>query len=540
MQDENISYQSIREGNVVKGKIIKKIDGKIYIDINYKTEGIIPIEETKRYDFYDKINEGDEIEVMIKNTDSQEGLVLLSKIAVDKRNVFSNIKKTFREKSYIKGKVIRSIKGGYIVDFGANITAFLPMSHTKFFTGDILNKEINLKIIQLDEIRKNIVVSYKDYFIEQQKKEIEEIKKIFPLNEKIKVFVKEIKENGILVTKENKEAFIPDFEIRWNIYERFAEKFKVGEETEAIVINNNLPDKLLLSIKKLKENPYKKFIETNKPGEKIDVKIKEIMVDKIIVSISEEMVGIVPLTEISYLKRINNISDLYKIGEELKTVILKYDEQANIIFLSIKRCFENPWRKIEERYPVGARVIGSIKRIIEGHGVEVELEENIDAFVSIKDISWFNFNKIEEVVKTGEKKEFKILEIDKNKFRLILGLKQLTTNPWNSFLNKYKEGTLIDVKIQDFENAEMICQIIEGVNGKLPLKIKNISFKKGDIIKAKITKIDKENKKVFLTLPESEKTEEKKQLDEYIKTHEHSFKMNDIINFENVNKEDKK
>lgn len=539
MQNINYNYQNIREGNIIKGRVIRKTDGKIYLDINYKMEGIIPDDETKRYDYYDKIKEGDEIEVMIKKAETEDGFVLLSKIAVDKRNIFLNIKKAYNEKSYLQGKVIRPIKGGYIVDFGANITAFLPMSHTKFYNGDILNKEVNLKIIQLDEIRKNIVVSYKDYFIEQQKKEIEEIKKIFPLNEKIRVLIKEIKENGIMVIKDNKEVFIPEYEIIWNVNEKCLDKFKIGEEIEALVINNS-PEKLLLSIKRLKENPYKKFIEIHKPGEKVEVKIKEIYDDKIIVTLSEEVYGIIPINEISYLKKINKISDLYNIGDELKAVILKYEEQSNTIILSIKRCYENPWNKMEERYPPGARVIGNIKKIIEGQGIEVELEENINAFVNVKDISWFNFNKIEEAVKVGEKKEFKILEIDKSKFRLILGLKQLTPNPWNSFLNKYKEGMLIDVKIIDFDNAEIICQITEGVNGKLPLKTKNNIFKKGDIIKAKIIKIDRELRKVFLTSQEVEKSEEKKQLDEYIKTHEHSFKMNDIINFENVNKEDKK
>jgi|GEM_PF-1086393 len=539
MQNKDFNYQNIKEGSIVKGKIIRKEQGKIYVDINYKTEGLIPDEETKKYDYYDKINEGEEIEVMVRNLKTDDGLVLLSKIIVDKRNVFFNIKKAYKEKYYIKGKVIRSIKGGYIVDLGANITAFLPMSHTKFYNGDILNKELNFKIIQLDEMRKNIVISYKDYFIEKQKKDQEEIKNLFPLNEKIKVLIKEIKEDGIIITKDNKEVFIYKSEISWNPYKKFSEKFKAGEEIETFVINNS-SEKILLSIKRLKENPYKKFIEIHKQGEKLDVRIKEIMEDKIIVALTDEVYGIIPKEEISYLKKINNLSDLYKIDEEVKAVILKYDEKTNTIFLSIKRCFENPWNKMEERYPPGARVIGVVKKIIEGQGIEVELEENIDAFVNIKDVSWFNFNKIEEIIKIGEKKEFKILEINKNKFKLILGLKQLSLNPWNSFLNKYKEGMLIDVKILDFDNDEILCQIIEGVNGKLSLKTKNINFKKGDIIKAKIMRIDKENKKVFLISQEIEKSEEKKQLDEYIKTHEHSFKMNDIINFENVNKEDKK
>ena len=541
MENNDFSFSKFEPGNIITGKVIKKSDGNIYVDINYKSEGIIPEEETRKYDYYEKIKEGDEIEVFIKNMNSSYGCVLLSKIIVDKRKTFYNIKKAYNEKTFITGKAIRAVKGGYIIDLGANINAFLPMSHTKYFNGEILGNEIKLKIIEFNEETKNIIVSYKEYFLEEQKKKIDELKKVFPLKEKVKVKIKEIKNDGLNVEKDGFSVFIPKEEVLWNDIIDLNEKFIESQELE-VTVKHNESGKIILSLKDGLQNPYKKFIEINKQGTEITGKIVKILDDKMILLLADDVLGILMKSEISYLKKIQSISDLYKIGEEIKAIIIDYNEKQNKIYLSIKQMQENPWNRMEERYPVGARVIGIVKNIIEGQGIEVELEENVDAFVNIKDISWFNFNKIEDVLKIGDKKEFKIIGIDKNKFKILLGLKQLSVNPWVNFINKFKEGMLIDVKILDILDTEIVCQIIDGVNGKIPIKNKNqLKQKQGDTIKAKIIKIDKDSKKVTLYSKELEMSEEKKQLDEYIKIHEHFFKMDDIIDFKGVNnKEDNK
>lgn len=530
----------LREGSIVKGKVVKKTEDQIYIDIGYKKEGIIPRDEVVRYNYFQNIQIGDEIEVFIKKLDKDLEFVLLSKIIADKKNIFNKIKKIYKENLPIEATVVKMVKSGFIVDFGANITGFLPISHSKSYGKDLTGQKLHLKIITFEEDKKNIVVSYREYFNEKAKQEQEKINTNFPAGEKIKVKISGLKENGIEVTKEDFNIFIPVYELSYRRYIDIQSNFKVNEEIEVIVVSNEKGE-IKLSVKRVFPDPFEKFKNEKKPGDKVKAKIIEIAKEGAFLDIDGVVDGFLPLGEISYYRRINNIETILKKEDEIETVIIKIDENQKLVIVSVKRLEKNPWHNIEERYPIGARVFGVIKEIFEGEGVLIELEENFDAFMHVSNISWFSFTSIFDILKPGDKKEFKILGIDKNKYRLLLGLKQLSPSPWNSFINKYKEGSLIDVKITEIQDNYITCQIVEGVLGRIFIKNKtNVKYKEGDIIHVKITKIDREQKKVILFAKDLEITEEKKHLDEYIKSHEHTFKMDDIANFDNVKKEEEK
>ncbi len=341
-------FNGIKEGTVIKGRVVRKSDGDVFVDINYKSEGIIPKDETIKYTYFDALKEGDEIEVYIKKIDGDEGNVLLSKIIVDKKIIFNNIRKAYKESGSIDGKVIKAIKGGYIVDFGANVTAFLPISHSKSYEGDAIGKVLPLKVIQIDEERRNVVVSYKEYMAAKQQAEEGKVKKLFPTGEKIQLTITEVKDNGLEAEKEGIKCFIPTHEISWARIHNLGEKFKAGDVVDVLVIGNER-DRILLSMKKLTENPFVNFIKDKKPGDKIKVKIKEILNEGLLVELSPDLDGFVHISELSYLRRINNIGDFYKAGDEVGVVIVKIDEQESKIYLSVKRTEKNPWANMEER-----------------------------------------------------------------------------------------------------------------------------------------------------------------------------------------------
>lgn len=536
---ENFNYV-LKEGNIIKGKVIKKLDDQIYIDIGYKKEGVIPKEEVLKYNYLNEIKVGDEIEVFIKRLDKNIEFVLLSKIIADKKNIFNKVKVAYKENIPIEATVTKMVKSGFIVDFGANVTGFLPMSHSKAYGKDLTGQKLPLKIINFEEDKKNIVVSYKEYFDEKTKQEQDKINKIFPVGEKIIVKISNLKENGIEVTKENFTVFIPVKELSYRRYIDIPGNFKIDDEIEVLVVSND-NGIIKLSLKRIFPDPFEVFKKEKKQGDKVNAKIIEITKDGAFVDIENKVDGFLPIREISYYKRINNVEEVYKKGDEIEAIIIKMDENQRIVIVSVKRLEKNPWHNIEERYPIGARVIGVVKEIIEGEGVSVELEENFDAFMHISNISWFNFASISDILKPGDKKEFKILGVDKNKYRLLLGLKQLSPSPWISFINKYKEGSLIDVKIMEIDDNFITCQIVEGVFGRIYIKNKsNVKYKKGDIINVKIIKIDKEQKKVILFSKDIEETEEKKEFDEYLKSPGHTFKIDDIARFDNVKKEEQK
>jgi len=530
----------IRDGMIIKGKVLRKSDGDIFVNINYKSEGVIPKEETSKYAYYDSISEGDDIDVHVKRMETQDGFVLLSKIIADKKIVFGKVKNAFKDGGFIEGSVTKAVKGGFIIDFGANVTAFLPMSHSKAYGEDIVGKKLPLKIIQLDEEKRNVVVSYKEYMTEKEKTESETVARVYALNEKATVTVAQVLPDGIEVEKESIKVFIPFAELSWKTGSSPEEEgFKEGENLDVLVVSNE-KGRVVLSAKRLKENPFKSFMDNYKPGDRLDVRVNEIFPEGMTVSVSDGLEGFVPAGEFSYFRRIKDASAVYKKGDPLKACVLKIDEAKNRVILSVKRLEKNPWNSMEERYPVGSRVFGIVRTLVEGEGAVIELEENIDAFLHVSNISWNPFSSLSEVLVTGEKKELKIMEVDKSKYTIMLGLKQLHASPWALFTSRFKEGAYIDAKITEIDDNSVTVLLAEGVTSKIGIRNKaKLRNQKGDVIKVKINKIEKDAKKVMLLAKDLEATEEQKQIDEYMKSHDHNtFKLNDIINFGNVNKED--
>ncbi|MCE5299705.1 MAG: S1 RNA-binding domain-containing protein [Spirochaetia bacterium] len=528
----------LRDGMIVKGKVLRKQDGDIFVDLQYKSEGLIPKDETMKYTYYDELKPGDEVDVHIKRVETAEGFVILSKIIADKKIIFGKVKNAFKDGGFLDGRVIKSVKGGFIIDFGANVTAFLPMSHSKSYGEDIAGKTLPLKVIQLDEEKRNVVVSYKEYMTQKEKTEADALSTAFPVNEKAVVKVMQVLPDGIEVEKSGVKSFIPLSELSWSSVTDVArEGINEGMDLEVMVVSNE-KGRIILSPKRLKDNPFKSFMDQNKPGDRLGVKVKEILPEGMTVSIPGGLDGFIPSGELSYFKRIKSASDIYKPGDELKACIIKIDEIKNRVILSVKRLEKNPWSIMEERYPVGARVFGTVKTLKEGEGAEIELEENIDAFIQPADIAWTPFASLSEVLKPGERKEFKIIGVDKNAYCIQLGLKQLTISPWVTVASRYKEGDYIDGRIMDFDDSGAIIDAGEGVTGRVAIKDRSkLIHKKGETIKVKILKIDSDAKKLFLASKDLEQSEEQKQIDEYMKTHEpeSGFKLNDVFNFGGVN-----
>ncbi|HRU39213.1 MAG TPA: S1 RNA-binding domain-containing protein, partial [Candidatus Goldiibacteriota bacterium] len=484
--DKNTEFRGLREGTMLKGRVLRKQDGDVFVDIDYKSEGIIPRDETSKYSYYEGLAEGSTIDVYVKKTDGPDGMVLLSKIIADKKLIFSAVKKAFKEGTYCEGRVLKAVKGGFIIDFGANVTAFLPMSHSKAYGEDITGKSLQFKIIQLDEEKRNVVVSYKEYVDEKMKKNEESFKKAFPAGQKVRAVIKAVGHTGLEVEREGVTGIVPLNEISWKKSDQIPESMAPGKEIELIVFT---PEKgrPILSIRRLSENPFLSFTVSHKQGDRVKAKVVSASREGVTVEIEGGTEGFIPAGEISYYRRINDASNVLKPGEEVDACVIKLDEEENKIVLSIKRLEKNPWHSMDERYPVGARVIGFIKAIKEGEGVEVELDENFDAFVQIENISWSPVEELETLIKPGEKREFRILGIDKNKYRIMLGLKQLQLSPWAVFIAKHKEGSSMDAKVADVEDSAVVCLLGDGILGRIPIKNKaKISCKKGDIINVKI------------------------------------------------------
>jgi len=525
--------ENIREGRLVKGRVVRKKDGDIYVDIGYKSEGLVPKDETARYTYYDGLNEGDEIEVLVKRVETKDGLVILSKIIADKKAVFGRVKDSFKTGALLEGKVTKAVKGGFIIDFGANVTAFLPMSHARLTPESAVDKMLALKVIQLDEEKRNVVVSYKDAVAEQEKKKEELLKGVFPDGARTEVTIKARTEGGYEAERDGVAAFLPETEISWHKPLRQGEEPLPGSVVSVIVtgVEKGVPQ---LSIRRLTDNPAASYAGEHKPGEKLEVTLTEVTQSEALAEIGE-LTAVLPVNEFSWLKRIRNLQEICRQGDKVEAVITLIDKENGRVYLSPRQASGNdPWHEMDERYPVDARVHGIVSEVTEGFGVGVELEENIEALVKAEDVSWTIPPKLSDVAHSGDKRDFKIIAVDKQARKIYLGMKQLTNSPWTNFVNTHREGAIYDVRVADIEDNAIVCELSPGVVSRIGIKNKlKLTCKKGDMIKVKVVKIDKDNKKVQVTGRDLEITEEKKQLDEYMKTHEAHFKMNDVFNFGN-------
>ncbi len=502
------TMKTLKQGEIVKGKIIHIGQKEVVVDIGFKSEGMISLGEFPQGE---ELKIGAEIEVLIEKLEDEDGMVVLSRNKAERVMGWERVINNYKEGDVISGKGLRKVKGGLMVNIG--VEAFLPASQSTLKPPIDLNaligKDLDYKIIKINKSRKNIVVSRKEVLAQETERKRHELLDTLTKGQTIKGKVKNITDFGAFINLGSIDGLLHITDMSWGRISHPSEILAVGDEVEVVVLDFNKESmKVSLGLKQKEPNPWESIDKKYPVGSKVKGKVVNIVPYGAFIELEKGVEALVHISELSWTKRVSHPSEILAMGDIVEAVVLSIDKQQQKTSLGIKQIEPNPWLEVATKYSVGSKVKGKIKNLTD-YGAFVELDENIDGLVHISDISWTKkIGHPSEVLKKGEKIEAVVLSVDQENMKIALGLKQLTEDSWPQLVDKFSVNAEIDGTVTKITNFGLFVKIDEELEGlvhiseipgdsKTPLEGR---YKVGDNIKAKIIKVDNEQRKIGLSL----------------------------------------
>lgn len=502
------SIKSFENGSIVDGTIVCVRDRDVLVDIGYKSEGIILKEE---FSDPNELNVGEKISVLLESSENDEGMIVISKKKADRIRFWDNIVSDCQEGSVIEGKIFKKVKGGFMVDIG--MEAFLPASLVDVRPTRNLDQFIgvqtNFKIVKINHKRKNIVLSRKE-FLEQELAEtrnklLSEIKE----GETLTGRVKNITDFGAFIDLGGVDGLLHITDMSWGRVSHPSEMLAIGDEVEVMVINFDPETKRVsLGLKQKHQNPWEDADAKYPINSKVKGKVVNILPYGAFVELEKGIEGLVHISELSWTKKVNHPSEIINVGDSVEAIVLSVDKDNRKIALGIKQTEVNPWLLVEEKYEVGSTIEGKVRNITD-YGVFVELEPGIDGMIHISDISWLKkVNHPSEFFKKGQSIQAKVLSIDQTNRKISLGVKQLEEDPWKNLVDQLIPGEAIEGKITKIVNFGIFIEIGDHLEGLVHVseipdnKANSLDshYNVDDVIKVMILKVDRDSRKIALTL----------------------------------------
>ena len=463
--DESI-YDSavldIKQNRIVDGKVINITDKCVFVDIGFKSEGMISKDE-----FQDMPSINESIKVYIKSFEDSKGNFILSKQKADFEIKWNEIREIFDNDGLIKGKIIKRIKGGMVVELGV-VQGFLPGSQIEIYSVTDFDKYIDMecdfKIVKFNEIRKNIVLSRKELLNDEMTEKRQEILTQMEVGMVLEGVVKNITEFGAFIDLGGIDGLLHITDITWGRINHPSEKIKLGEKVEVKVIDFDIKNvKISLGMKQLQNDPWKDIDQKYSVGSKVAGKVVNLMNYGLFLQLEEGIEGLIHISEMSWTKHIKHPSDMYEINDEIEATVISLDKEKKKVALGIKQLLENPWETIENKYPIDSVHKGTVKHFTQ-YGAFVELEEGIDGLLHISDISWTKLIKHpSESFSIGDAIDVKILEVSSEDRKLGVGTKQLEEDP----LSKHSIGDSVKAKLIKELDKGLIFELEDSIEGLL-------------------------------------------------------------------------
>jgi small subunit ribosomal protein S1 len=505
------SLQDVSEGEVVNGTILAVREGDVIVDIGYKSEGLVNIDEFRDFNGEVTISEGDRVEVLLVRRENQDGNVIVSRDKAEKMKVWGRIEDAYRDEATITGVVTDRVKGGLSVDIG--VRAFLPGSQVDLrpvrnlenFRGE----EIEVRVIKVNKRRANVVVSRKAVLEEARSEEKKEtLTKLVP-GSILPGVIKNITDYGAFTDLGGIDGLLHITDMSWGRISHPSEMFNISDEIDVVILNFDPErERVSLGYKQLSQDPWIGVIEKYPMGSRMSGKVVSLTDYGSFVELEEGVEGLVHISEMTWKKRVKHPSKLVQIGDEVDVVILDVDEDNRRISLGMKQTEPNPWRLIAEKYHEGQVIQGKVRNLTD-FGAFVEIEDGIDGLIHISDMSWTK--RVEhpsEVLQKGQEVEVAVLNVDVERQRLSLGLKQLRPNVWDQFIEVHKTGDVIEGTVTKLTNFGAFIELQEGLEGLLHVSeiadrhVKDPSdeLKVGDVLQVRILKIETDSRKIALSL----------------------------------------
>jgi small subunit ribosomal protein S1 len=542
------SLKTFQEGEVVKGRIVSIDKDYVMVDIGYKSEGRIPLQEFLSPTGEITAKTGETVDVLIEKRDDEEGDILLSKDRAAKILVWDEISRIYRDDGVIEGKIVGKVKGGLTVDIG--LPAFLPGSQIDLQPvrdmDGLLGSTFAFKILKYNKKRNNVVLSRRVLLEKEREEQRSTILNTIENDQVLEGVVKNITDYGVFVDLGGIDGLLHVTDMSWGRATHPSELFKVGDVIKVKVMNfDRERHRVSLGLKQLHPDPWTTVTERYPIGSRVTGKIVNLTDYGAFVELENGVEGLIHVSEMSWTQKVKHPSKIVSVGEVVDAVVLSVDAEKKRISLGMKQVEPNPWDVIAEKYPVGTVIEGKIKNITD-FGLFIGIDEGIDGLVHISDISWTKRLKHpSEMYKKGQEVQAKVLHIEKEQERFSLGIKQLEPDPWEEIPRRYPTGSVVNGVITNVTDFGIFVEIEEGVEGlvhvseasKEKIKTPVGLFKVGDTLSAKVINVSKKDRKIGLSIRRAKKDEEHSMFKEYLNSSkEASSNLGDLLREEMENK----
>lgn len=521
------SLKSFKSGTVVRGRILQVRSGFVMLDLGYKSDGIIPVEQFTPEELK-ALKPGDELEVLLEAAEDANGNLMLSREKAKKLQVWDDLNRAHQTGTPVKGRVVSVIKGGLTVDVGG-VEAFLPGSQIDTKPVHQMNRMIgqvlDLKILKMNSGRGNIVLSRRAILEQHLNVKKEETLSSLVEGQVVTGTIKNVTEYGAFVDLGGIDGLLHITDMSWGRISHPSEILKVGDKIEVVVLKyDREKQKVSLGIKQKTEDPWLAASQKYAVGSRVSGKVVSLTDYGAFIELERGVEGLIHVSEMSWTQRVKHPSKVVSVGDMVEAQVLAVDPAGKRISLGMKQIAPNPWHSIGDRYPVGSEVEGKVKTITD-FGAFIGLEEGIDGLIHISDLSWTKHVKNpSEVFKKGQKIRAVVLSIDAQKERISLGLKQLTPDPWDRAIpERYKVGQDETVKVTKIADFGAFVELEHGIEGLIPASemVKDSpAFKEGDEVTARVIKVDKGDRKIALSVKAQIKGNDRSTLKDYMSQQE--------------------
>jgi small subunit ribosomal protein S1 len=504
------SFRNIAEGEVVKGTVLKVNENEVVVDVGYKSEGIISVNEFLDENGAVMVQAGDVVDVLLERTEDRDGHIVLSREKAEKMKIWDEVEKAFAERKVVIGRVIERIKGGLAVDIG--VRAFLPGSQIDVRPVRNLDalrgQELRMRVIKVNKKRGNIVLSRKVLLEEENAEKKKHTLETLSEGKVLTGVVKNITDYGAFIDLGGIDGLLHITDMSWGRVGHPSEVLKVNENIEVVVLKyDQATERVSLGHKQLVADPWTTVMDRYPAGARVSGKAVSLTDYGAFIELEPGVEGLIHVSEMSWSKRVKHPSKILNVGDNVEAMVLGVDPSARRISLGLKQVESNPWHELVGKYPVGTKITGKVRNLTE-FGAFVEVEDDIDGLIHISDMSWSKRIKHpSEVLKKGDTVEAMVLSIDAENQRLSLGLKQLATDIWEDFFARHKVGQSVEGRVVRMTNFGAFVELDEGIEGLIHVSEfddtqggEKVDLQVGTSYQMKVIKLSPSERKIGLSI----------------------------------------
>ena len=516
------TLENFIEGSIIKGTIINIVDNNVVIDIGYKSEGLIPLNEFKDLDEDPK---GSEVEVYLECLEDEDGAIIISKRRAEQQQAWDYVVNECKEGSIVEGVIRSAVKGGFIVDVG--VEAFLPGSQLDVLPvrnpEEHVGKTYEFRILKINLDRKNIVVSRRDLIEESRRESRRKVLSEIQVGQLRPGVVKNITDFGAFVDLDGIDGLLHITDMTWGRINHPSEQLKIGDKLNVMVLEIDLQkERISLGLKQTMENPWEDIESRYPTGAKVHGKVVNLAPYGAFIELEEGVEGLVHVSEISWTKRVLRAADELNLGQEVDAVVLSVSTEDKKISLGIRQTEENPWEIVAGKYPIGSLITGKVRNFT-AYGAFVEIEDGVDGMIHVSDMSWTRkINHPSELLKKNDEITAAVMEIDSSNQRISLGLKQAQEDPWKEIVSRYPVGIKVSGKVTKTSSFGAFVEIEDGIDGLVHIsqisddhveKVKDV-LSVGDEIEARVVKVDASEHRIGLSIKAAKVSDEEFKVEE--------------------------